>query len=134
MADHNRDLPVALNLIQAELPVRGDVYTWDAYSWVLYKSGRLEEAKTGLAKSIALAHTRTNFLRSRPPNRIGNCPMMKNILFFFVSAALLLAHPMGNFSVNHYAKLQPSPNGVELEYVLDLAEIPTFETLARLED
>jgi len=55
--------------------------------------------------------------------------MMKNILFFFASAALLLAHPMGNFSVNHYAKLQPSPNGVELQYVLDLAEIPTFETL-----
>ena len=54
---------------------------------------------------------------------------MKNILFFFVSATLLFAHPMGNFSVNHYAKLQPSANGVELQYVLDLAEIPTFETL-----
>jgi ABC-type nickel/cobalt efflux system permease component RcnA len=36
---------------------------------------------------------------------------------------------MGNFSVSHYAKLQPSAKGVELEYVLDLAEIPTFEML-----
>jgi nickel/cobalt exporter len=54
---------------------------------------------------------------------------MKNVFLFLVSAALLSAHPMGNFSVNHYAKLQPSANGVELQYVLDLAEIPTFETL-----
>ncbi len=54
---------------------------------------------------------------------------MKNVLLFFVSAAVLLAHPMGNFSVNHYAKLQPSVTGVELQYVLDLAEIPTFEML-----
>ncbi len=36
---------------------------------------------------------------------------------------------MGNFSVNHYAKLEATPRGVDLEYVLDLAEIPTFELL-----
>jgi len=56
LADHNRDLPVALNLMKAELPVRGDVYTWDAYSWVLYKSGRLEEAKQASQKALRL-HT-----------------------------------------------------------------------------
>jgi len=54
---------------------------------------------------------------------------MRNLLLFFISGAMLLAHPMGNFSVNHYAKLQPSSSGVELQYVLDLAEIPTFELL-----
>src|SRR6185437_7357580 len=41
----------------------------------------------------------------------------------------LCAHPMGNFSVSHYAKLQASARGVEIKYVLDLAEIPTFELL-----
>ena len=54
---------------------------------------------------------------------------MKKVLLFLVGAAVLFAHPMGNFSVSHYAKLQPSANGVELQYVLDLAEIPTFEML-----
>jgi ABC-type nickel/cobalt efflux system permease component RcnA len=54
---------------------------------------------------------------------------MKTIALFFITAALTFAHPMGNFSVSHYAKLQPSANGVQLEYVLDLAEIPTFELL-----
>ena len=37
------------------------------------------------------------------------------------------AHPMGNFSVNHYARLQPGAHGVAIHYVMDLAEIPTFE-------
>jgi tetratricopeptide (TPR) repeat protein len=52
LADHNRDLPIALELMRAELPVRGDVYTWDAYSWVLYKSGHLEEAKAASEKAL----------------------------------------------------------------------------------
>jgi tetratricopeptide (TPR) repeat protein len=52
LADHNRDLPIALELMRAELPVRGDVYTWDAYSWVLYKSGRLDEAKAASEKAL----------------------------------------------------------------------------------
>jgi tetratricopeptide (TPR) repeat protein len=56
LADHNRDLPIALELMQAELPVRGDVYTWDAYSWVLYKSGRIDEAKKASEKALRL-HT-----------------------------------------------------------------------------
>jgi nickel/cobalt exporter len=38
-----------------------------------------------------------------------------------------MAHPMGNFSVNHYSRLHFRQSGVELTYVLDLAEIPTFQ-------
>jgi len=37
------------------------------------------------------------------------------------------AHPMGNFSVNHYSRLDFRQSGVEITYVLDLAEIPTFQ-------
>ena len=43
----------------------------------------------------------------------------------------LFAHPMGNFSVNHYARVEPAARGVEILYVLDLAEIPTFELLQK---
>ena len=46
-------------------------------------------------------------------------------------AARLFAHPMGNFSVNHYARFEPAARGVEIVYVLDLAEIPTFELLQK---
>ena len=55
--------------------------------------------------------------------------MINRSILFVIFAAIVSAHPMGNFSVNHYAKLQPSANGVELQYVLDIAEIPTFELL-----
>jgi len=48
-----------------------------------------------------------------------------------VCAVLLYAHPMGNFSVNHYARIQPHDGGADLLYVLDLAEIPTFELLQK---
>src|SRR5271169_6967883 len=40
------------------------------------------------------------------------------------------AHPMGNFSVSHYTRLEVSAKGVEVTYVLDLAEVPTY-TLMR---
>jgi ABC-type nickel/cobalt efflux system permease component RcnA len=53
------------------------------------------------------------------------------LLMACVACALLLtAHPMGNFSVSHYSKLQVSARGVELEYALDLAEIPTSALLS----
>ncbi len=38
---------------------------------------------------------------------------------------------MGNFSVNHYARIAPGAQGVEILYVLDMAEIPTFELLQK---
>ncbi len=47
-----------------------------------------------------------------------------------IAAGLAGAHPMGNFSVNHYARLRFGAQGVRLTYVLDLAELPTFELLS----
>jgi nickel/cobalt exporter len=47
----------------------------------------------------------------------------------FVLAAALCAHPMGNFSVSHYARIEVSGGGAEIRYVLDLAEIPSFQLL-----
>ena len=45
-------------------------------------------------------------------------------------ALAAMAHPMGNFSVNHYSRLHFQETGVQLTYVLDLAEIPTFQLQA----
>ena len=54
---------------------------------------------------------------------------------FFVAAlaALLLvpatasAHPLGNFSVNHLARISVSVDRVDVRYILDAAEIPTLQ-------
>src|ERR1700722_3245153 len=59
---------------------------------------------------------------------------MRTVRLLLSMAALtwvLSAHPMGNFSVNHYAKIQLEPDGAEILFVLDLAEIPTFELLQK---
>ena len=38
------------------------------------------------------------------------------------------AHPLGNFTVNHYAGIELAGNRVFVRFVLDLAEIPTFQS------
>jgi nickel/cobalt transporter (NicO) family protein len=38
------------------------------------------------------------------------------------------AHPLGNFTVNHYAGIELAGKRVYVEYVLDLAEIPSFQS------
>ena len=54
LADHNKNPDLALHLLQAEIPVRSDVYTWDALSWVLFKNGRLNEARDATFKALKL--------------------------------------------------------------------------------
>jgi ABC-type nickel/cobalt efflux system permease component RcnA len=39
------------------------------------------------------------------------------------------AHPLGNFTINHLAVLQPEGGKLRVHYVLDIAEIPTFQIM-----
>ncbi len=41
--------------------------------------------------------------------------------------AIAFAHPLGNFTINHYAGIRVEPNRVILDIVVDQAEIPTFQ-------
>jgi nickel/cobalt transporter (NicO) family protein len=43
------------------------------------------------------------------------------------------AHPLGNFTINHYSRLEFVDETVRITYVLDLAEIPTFQQMDRLD-
>src|SRR4051794_22060029 len=43
------------------------------------------------------------------------------------------AHPLGNFTVNQYARVEVSANGPRIVYVLDMAEIPTFQALQSID-
>jgi ABC-type nickel/cobalt efflux system permease component RcnA len=46
---------------------------------------------------------------------------------FAALAAPAAAHPLGNFSVNHVTEVSISEGRVDVRYVLDQAEIPTFQ-------
>ena len=58
---------------------------------------------------------------------------MKKLLVLLVAVAALLgpaaasAHPLGNFTTNRYSRIELSGDHVYVLYVLDLAEIPTFQ-------
>jgi nickel/cobalt exporter len=50
-------------------------------------------------------------------------------LFPFFAAIILTAHPMGNFSVSHFTRFDVQKKSVHVIYVLDLAEIPTYQLM-----
>jgi nickel/cobalt exporter len=56
-------------------------------------------------------------------------PLAAICLFLVVTAQ---AHPLGNFSVNHYARLEVSGERLRVRYVVDMAEIPTLQVLQQL--
>ena len=66
-----------------------------------------------------------------PSERLGNRsrPWQAFFVFVFLTlfAASASAHPMGNFSINHYAGIQVDRDSVELRYIIDMAEIPTYQ-------
>jgi nickel/cobalt exporter len=45
----------------------------------------------------------------------------------FALVANAQAHPLGNFTINRYSRVEPSGDRLYVLYVLDLAEIPTFQ-------
>src|SRR5215210_3774604 len=60
--------------------------------------------------------------------RIGLAGLAFTLLAYvlFLPAAAS-AHPLGNFSLNHYSRLEIGAAGIKLYYVMDIAEIPTFQ-------
>ena len=53
-ADHDRQLPRALELARKELEIRRDIYAYDVLAWALYKNGHLSEARTAIGKALQL--------------------------------------------------------------------------------
>ncbi|MGI8883083.1 MAG: nickel/cobalt transporter [Pyrinomonadaceae bacterium] len=56
-----------------------------------------------------------------------------SVLFTFIFAAAAMAHPLGNFSVNQYSRLEVEKSVIKIRQVLDLAEIPTFQEQAAID-
>src|ERR1044071_6038006 len=42
------------------------------------------------------------------------------------------AHPLGNFTINHFARIEPGAHRIAMHYVIDMAEIPAFEELQKI--
>jgi nickel/cobalt exporter len=46
-----------------------------------------------------------------------------------IASGNAVAHPLGNFSVNQYSAIRIGKSEVELRYIVDMAEIPTFQEI-----
>ena len=66
--------------------------------------------------------------RFSTPSRVARCFLMWAVVCFG-SSTLTFAHPMGNFSINHYSKITVQKDSVEIHFLIDAAEIPTFQEM-----
>jgi ABC-type nickel/cobalt efflux system permease component RcnA len=65
--------------------------------------------------------------RSRFPRRVAVLVVLAAALLA-AGAAPAAAHPLGNFTVNLYSGLRVQPDRLVVDHVLDMAEIPAFQT------
>src|SRR5437773_5794297 len=54
------------------------------------------------------------------------------LLLLFCCVAYASAHPLGNFTINHFARLDIQSERIRIHYVIDMAEIPAFQELQKL--
>ncbi|HEX7231818.1 MAG TPA: hypothetical protein VF452_15570, partial [Candidatus Binatia bacterium] len=71
----------------------------------------------------------------KPNGKEGNAMGYRLIVAIWVVvgsmsfSASARAHPLGNFSISHYTAIRIGRDAVDLKYILDLAEIPTFQEM-----
>src|ERR1700691_3588302 len=73
-----------------------------------------------------------NSTQRETPMRTAKPPLVAgaiSLLVFLSMSPATFAHPMGNFSINHYSKIIPGARAIEVDYIIDMAEIPTFQQM-----
>jgi hypothetical protein len=73
----------------------------------------------------------------QPP--VSSCAPSKSasLLIYLIALIALcipsngLSHPLGNFSINRYSRLEPGAGYLNVYYVVDMAEIPTLQEKKR---
>ena len=168
LADHGLNVARALELAQAELAARHDVYAYDTLAWALHANGRDSEALEASRQALAMgtvdakllihaglieianglssegrAHIQSGLELTpafSPLVRIGprGAPMKALLprrltLGLAISLAALAlaapaasAHPLGNFTINHYSGIRAELSALVVDQVTDYAEVPTF--------
>jgi nickel/cobalt transporter (NicO) family protein len=59
--------------------------------------------------------------------------LLMAILLTGISNDAVFAHPLGQFTVNHFSRLQISNDRITIRFIIDMAEIPAFQTLQTID-
>lgn len=62
------------------------------------------------------------------PRRIA-ASLLLAVIFVGCFADAAIAHPLGNFTINHFARIEVGAEQVRVRFVVDMAEIPAFQEL-----
>ena len=73
----------------------------------------------------AMMPRRSRLARRSRLRLLGLPALLALLLLSHATAAL--AHPMGNFSINLYSRLDVGATAIAMTYIVDLAEIPTYQ-------
>jgi len=71
--------------------------------------------------------------RGRARRRLLGAAGVLGVCLGLVLPAVVAAHPLGNFTINHFAALRVASDHVGLDVVIDRAEIPAFQERQRLD-
>ena len=70
-------------------------------------------------------------MRTAVGRRLGGA--LAAVVMAVLVPAIALAHPLGNFTINHFAAIRIAPDRISLDVVIDRAEIPAFQEEQRLD-
>lgn len=71
--------------------------------------------------------------RRRRPAQVALLGLIVALCALIAPAQPVAAHPLGNFSVNRYTRIEPGEGGVYLRTIVDMAEIPTLQERPRID-
>jgi len=118
--------------------VPGKAAGYDAFAAGSHATGRDEE-RTGRNDGGALSlGTHESTVHHAQP--WTNAATLRRVGGTFLAVAMSLAvvgavaaHPLGNFTINHYAGIRVEPDRLLLDVVIDQAEIPAFQARQELD-
>jgi nickel/cobalt transporter (NicO) family protein len=84
-----------------------------------------------LRRSLLKAFMKSRLTKSRGGR--AAFVLLAAILLTGISSDAIFAHPLGNFTVNHFSRLQISNDRITVHYIVDMAEIPAFQTLQTID-
>ncbi len=72
-------------------------------------------------------------VRRRPLAVFALVATLTALIAALAAPAAVAAHPLGNFTINHYAALRVGADAIALDVVVDFAEIPAFQERIRFD-
>jgi nickel/cobalt exporter len=68
-------------------------------------------------------------MRKKFRSTLTRCVQVAFLALAFSAAHPAIAHPLGNFTINHFTRLEVGQEQVGIHFVVDMAEISTFQEL-----